>query len=795
MAANAKSNVVNLSEHEYARRSISSAESGRMLNDCRDLAMRRLSASLRDMLAQIEEDLFQMAETTYDREMQNLYLEVRGKAKEKWPSVEAAFSRNFVEFFNRKMRGELGSAVQSVAVSALELKLVEEDELAESIALQEIASHLREKCEDELGLLGERVAMLLGRNELDDEENPISPQAVCAALKSACDEIEGSVKLKLVLLKQIEQHVSKALHSVYADLNTEMVRWNVLPELKRGYRRAKSSRSGGLTGSTHPGGNASDRKPAPKPAEFQAAAAQMPPGGQSAPDLFFALQQLVQAQYAGAAFDGGALPGGPGGPALAPVAASATPVANSFSNSFLESLTQLQRGDTRASERADGLPDLGVALGTMNVLRQIKASGLAQGVGQLDAITIDIIAMLFDFIFDDAKIPDPIKALVGRLQIPLLKVAMLDKSFFSSRTHPARRLLDGISRASIGWGQEVDQDDPLYKEISHIVERVQTEFERDVRIFTDLLGELEAFLAACEAQEDAVAERSAELIEQRENDEIAWVIAGEAVSRRLSSAAPPAVRQFLLNHWQQVLKELYLRYGEEHHAFLSAIATMDDLIWSVAPKASSEERKKLVGMLSTLLRALNVGLDLVGLPQGQRNYFFDALVSLHSAAVRAGLQASALVEAIDVTKAGGTDVAEQPVEPSSADRYPVSPQGELFVTRISLNDVQLEEVALIGASLAAVSGNDLYRDRVTALKRGDWVEFRQDGGASTRARLSWVSPQRGVYLFTNPQSPRATSISPEALAHQFRNGLADLVMDEPLFERAVNGVLGSLQAA
>jgi hypothetical protein len=420
---------------------------------------------------------------------------------------------------------------------------------------------------------------------------------------------------------------------------------------------------------------------------------------------------------------------------------------------------------------------------------------MAQSVGQLDAITIDIVAMLFDFIFDDAKIPDPIKALIGRLQIPVLKVAMLDKSFFSSRTHPARRLLDGISHASIGWSREVEQDDPLYRKISHIVERVQTGFERDVGIFSDLLADLDAFLAEREAQADGVAERSAELIERRENDEIAWVIAGEAVSRRLSSEAPPAVRQFLLDHWQQVLKELYLRHGEEHHAFLDAIATMDELIWSVAPKANSEERKKLVGSLSGLLRAMNTGLDLIGLPQGQRNFFFDSLVSLHSNAVRAGLQSSVLSETIDVSKAGGKDVAEQPIEPPAAERYPVSPQGELFVTRISQDDVQIEEIALIGASPAAMANGDLYRERVAALKRGDWVEFRKGDGVAMRARLSWISPQRGVYLFTSPQSSCATSISPEALAHQFRNGMADIVADEPLFDRAVNGVLGSLHAA
>jgi hypothetical protein len=218
MAASALSNVVNLSE----RRQLSAAESSRMLNDCRELAMKRLSVSLREMLADVEENLFQMAEASYDREMQKLYLDVRGKAKEKWPKMEAAFSRHFVEVFNHKMRGDMDAAMKTLAASTQELRLVEEDDLAESIAMQELATRLREQNEDELSLLGERVAMLLGRNELKEEENPISPQAVCDALKRACDEIEGSVKVKLVLLKQIEQHVSKALQAVYVDLNSEM---------------------------------------------------------------------------------------------------------------------------------------------------------------------------------------------------------------------------------------------------------------------------------------------------------------------------------------------------------------------------------------------------------------------------------------------------------------------------------------------------------------------------------------------------------------------------------------------
>ena len=775
------SNIVNLSERGRAARAVTAAESGRMLNDCRDLAMRRLSQSLHEMLAQIEEDLFQMAEATFEKEVHDLYLDVRGKAKEKWPRIEEAFARQFVDTFNRTLRGEVRPAIHSAAVSALELTLVDEDQLAESIALQQVAGNLRENCEDELSLLGERVAVLLGKNQLSDEENPISPQAVCSGLKAACDEIDGSLKQKLILLKQIERRVSDVLHTVYADLNSEMVRWDILPDLKHAYRR--------------PSHSSAAAKPAAAP-ESQSGSGKSQAGDEKRDaDLFSALQQLIQSRYTSAATGAEAMPLGAAMARAGQPAEAAEAAAVSLPpGAWLDSLTDMQRGDWRAPAAAEGdetpLPQLGPVGGATNVLREIKARAMAEGVGQLDAITIDIVAMLFDFIFDDAKIPDPIKGLVGRLQIPVLKVAMLDKTFFSSKTHPARKLLDSIAQAAIGWGSVVDQDDQLYQELSFIVGRIQIEFERDVQVFTDAINLLGAVVAERDARAETIAERSADLMRQRETEEIAWIIAGEAVSRRDSSAVPEALRGFLVQHWQHVLKELCLRYGEDHHAYLSAVATMEDLLWSVTPKENGEERRQLVGTLPGLLRALHAGLDSIALSQETRREFFDQLVGLHSAAVRAGLGAAApaVVPAITETP------APLAIQLPAADQYSINPEGELLVTRITQDDVQIDEVALVGARTEA-AGADIYRGWVSQLKRGDWVEFRQNDGSATRARLSWISPQRGVYLFTNPQSPRATSISPDALTHQFRVGLAEIIADEPMFDRAVSGVLGTLQAA
>lgn len=758
--------IVDLNE----RRNLSSAESGRMLNDCRELAMKRLSGSLREMLADIEENLFQLAEASYDREMQNLYLEVRGKAKEKWPKIETAFSRHFIDVFNTKIRGEMNSAVKTLSISALELSLVEEDDLSESIAMQSLATRLREQNEDELSLLGERVGMLLGKNELKDEENPISPQAVCDSLKHACEEIEGGVKVRLILLKQIEQHVAKSLNAVYRDLNSEMVRWNVLPNLRSAYRKPVGSVS-------IPRGQARGESTGDASAQQRGDAA----GG----DLMAILQQLLQSPMLGQPQDA-VLPG------LTFGTAGGTASPDSRQTQFIDSLTEMQRQVLPAQEGVGsvGVIEPGQVVGAINVLHQIKANSSAQGVGQLDAITIDIVAMLFDFIFDDTKIPDAIKALVGRLQIPVLKVAMLDRTFFSSKNHPARRLLDGVSQASLAWGGDVDQDDPLFQEIVQIVDQIQNDFERNVDVFNEALERLQIAIDKRDAAAESIAERSADLMQKREAEEIAWVVAGEAVMRRLTSSVPTGVQRFLLDHWQFVLKELHLRHGEEHHAYLSSLAMMDDLIWSVAPKTGSDERKQLVNTLPGLLRAMNQGLDVIELPQEIRGNFFDELVTLHSAAVKAGLGGMESAPVDIETPMQAQSVMDAAARESS-DQYSVNPEGELFITRITENDVQIDEVALVGASQQSTPEADFHLEKVSMLNRGDWVEFRQEEGPSMRARLSWVSPQRGIFLFTNPRSPRAMSISKEALAYQVRIGKAEIVVEQPLFERAVSGVLES----
>ena len=110
--------------------------------------------------------------------------------------------------------------------------------------------------------------------------------------------------------------------------------------------------------------------------------------------------------------------------------------------------------------------------GASSILRDLKTNNAFGEMSQHQDNTIDIVAMLFDYILDDKNIPDRMKVIIGRLQIPILKVVLIDKTFFSKKRHPARSLLDTLSRAALGLNDECDQiADAIYDKADSIVQK------------------------------------------------------------------------------------------------------------------------------------------------------------------------------------------------------------------------------------------------------------------------------------------------------------------------------------
>ena len=129
-----------------------------------------------------------------------------------------------------------------------------------------------------------------------------------------------------------------------------------------------------------------------------------------------------------------------------------------------------------------------------NVLRQMRERDEVKRAPELDRGTIDALAEVFDYVFADPAIPVQLKYVIGRLQIPVLKAAMIDRDFFLTDVHPARQLVDALAAAALAWVPESGETDPLYRHIDGAVKRVLAEFADDLELFRTLLANLQDFV-------------------------------------------------------------------------------------------------------------------------------------------------------------------------------------------------------------------------------------------------------------------------------------------------------------
>ena len=744
-----------------------------MLTGCRELALKRMASALSGMLDRVEDDLFELADKAIDRESQNMYLDARAQARDNRARIEETFGKHFVDFFNRSVRGEPQPV--AAAEAGAEMALVGDEDLEERLAVREMSRKLGAVCEGELMALSQRMGFLLEKPELADDANPISPATVCAALKDACDQIQAGFKVRMVLLSRLEKYAGEEMQTIYHDLNSHLVERRILPEVRAGVPRVSAPHSPQRTA-----------KPAAKPATNGEAGAA--PAQGNAPvaegDILAALAQLLNPSPAaqqgypqitpggGAAQRGGGGGGiGADGNAIAswPTAPGAPAGAATVPQSFVSELTRLHR------EAAPAGADDTVL---MNVVKRIRAAPQSASLGTVDAMTIDIVAMLFDYIFEDRHIPASVKALLGRLQIPTLKVALLDRSFFSSKAHPARRLLDLLAQASIGLAEGSPREGPAVALIESVVERVLQEFETDIALFEEMAERVAGFIEEQKATEGDIVERSARLIEEREREEIARLLAEEEVHRRLEARSwvPPAVREMLAETWVRALARVQRVEGEGSVSWQALLLGMEELLWSVGPKVSPEDRKRLINMLPALLRTLQDGMERGELAEERRNAFLGTLVDCHAMAVKAGIR-------------GLAALPEAPVTPLVQD-----PSIERAM--VPAGSIQVEEIRLRTPRVSGAVRNVFTRTGIwTNLQRGTWVEFARPDRPDARARLTWISPNKGVYLFTNPLAPNAAvSISPEALAEQMRLGEAKIIDDASIVDRAVDSMLTDLRS-
>ena len=650
-------------------------------------------------------------------------------------SDKTAGSAVHPEYFNamrelRLMRAEIGQRFQNAALSAYnlfwrlgpqaasdhaaELQLIEQDELEESLAIEEIAAKAEKRFPDALYMLDRRFSHLLGGAEVGSDNNPVAPLALGRAFAEGLGVFHNDLRVKLIAFKTFGQLFEQNIGSLYDELNSRLRHGDVLPGLT-----AKAS--------------------APPPGRSSAPTQPDPPDKAPAADGFGALKTLLH-QYRRRR--GGHL-------GSVAVAGSGVEVAQP---DLLRALGELQRSsaamglfthDLSAMRSASVKQSLG------KVLAKTTGSGQPR-LQEADLDTVDTVSMLFDFVLEERLLPDAMKAQLARLQVPMLKLALMDPSFFRQATHPARQLLNRLARLAFTWTDDGDRSEAsLYGRIESLISRVLVEFQEDPGVFDAVSRELSDFMEREQQGARMAEERTRQVSQGKEQ----LLTARRRVEQELSSRLAPrrqlpeAVQALLRDGWKDVLLLTYLRQGPDSSQWREAVELIDKLLWSVEPKPDAVGRKQLLGVIPELISGLRSGLSGISYDKNRMAKLLKELQSIHLSCLRG--------------QAVGVEIEPEP--------------GPTLVPT--------EE----SAQAPRPVGEDEYSARAAALVEGGWVEIRAADGTQSRAKLSWRGNGSDVYVFVNRKGVKVREMGVGELAELMRRGQAEVLEDPqvPLVERAL----------
>jgi len=371
-----------------------------------------------------------------------------------------------------------------------------------------------------------------------------------------------------------------------------------------------------------------------------------------------------------------------------------------------------------------------------------------------DRITMDVIALLFDYVFRDPSIPESLREIFGRLQVPVVKVGLLDRTFFSDRNHPARRLLDHLASAAIGATGDPRYFEAFQRTATAVIDDVCYSFEIDVAAFAQADRKFSAFIESEQQSTESAAQPDVEIaLANEEQEEDRSYVRAQIRDKMGGINVPFEVRSFTETVWADYLAELRKKEGSSGTGLAKGLKTIDDLLWSITAKERTAQKARLTKMVPGLVVSLRGGCKALNVEGDRVKPFFDELYRLHMEAIKPQAAKVELAAAAAALEAKAADPAAHGLPPS-------------------------------------MNVHDFVNDMVL----GTWLSFDTAEGR-VNARLHWISPMRTRYVFTSRLRSKAFVYSPEELAWEITNGRAALVMEPvPLVDRAVSAALDRIGA-
>jgi hypothetical protein len=632
------------------------------------------------------------------------------------------------------------------------------------------------------------VAYVLGRSAVRNSENPLGPNVYVRALLRAAEDCELHKEAWDFLLTRFEKPLGEELGQIVRQLLEHFAKHGVdVRSIRRSLAVPKSApgwQSPGVSGGGTPGewSGATQGAQAPqRPGTMGAvSAAEGGPMRSAVPadeptQLLGGLLTRLQSNARGSRL-----------PPL-PSLGAAPP-------DLLQSIGEMQRsGFEQFVETGDF-----AMLPPMRSITSMREELTSKSTRTVDKLTIELVGMLFDHVMQDKQVPAEIKARLSRLQFPVLKAALMDAAFFASSAHPARKLIDRIAGTSAGWEPYGDDNQKYLKEVERVIGEILKKFETDLSVFEKVYADFDRFVSDIAPEDGDPVSRAKKALEAAEKHEILTINTTIQVRRAFERVdLEPYIKEFLLGPWVKVLVAATVRSESQPGFAKSFRDVIHELVWSVQPKASTEDRNKLVKMIPGMVRVLRDGLALVNLSEREREQFFGSLMESHAMAVKPVDQAtyikSSLLTSELRAKIDGMQLSGV---------FPVTtvPGGIRVSTGLIMRaaqehhaDIQMPDPLTDIARLDPVE-DARVQEEIGRWQRGNWFKL-WNGMEFVRVKLRWMSPLRTLFLFASEHDQKAHVLSSDMLKSYLARKYIEPLESVPLTKRAVDAVVADFESA
>lgn len=607
-----------------------------------------------------------------------------------------------------------------------DVQLVSDEALEEEVAIKAMVVAHRQQHQQSLDHLWRRCYYLLGKQGEDNQERlPCDAERLIQSFAAQLDGLAVTIKIKLLLLKIFERSVLQQLGSAYNLLNQRMAQQGVLPDLQRQISRERRAKLNTRRTKVH------------HDTQVQ---------GHTLGEL----HQLIG--------DDDAL------------------IPTLHSKVDEPALSTHDLGQILAKFQRQVQPPLQTQADARALSEKLSQIMLSQGqVSQLDRNIINLVHMLFEYIWEDPNLAAPMRAVLSRMQIPLLKVALADAAFLQAGSHPARQLLNEMARCALGWEEpensQACKQDTLLLQLEMIVQRVQDEFSEDVTLFTELHQQLKKFLDREQRRAELVARRTVDQV----RGEALTTQAREAVADVMGETCMglPGVGQDLLRQaWSRVLQMVFLKKGADSVAWAEKL----DLAKQLAEilRECSELDKE--AELTLLVRQMEADLADVGMDSFQSRSLFEA-IETHVRNQHQRLEVSEDLNQACSAAAEDENLLAQALTPE--------PQVEKNAAA-GEKDSGAEPVREI------LSPADPASRQARRLSQGAWLQWTKDT-FSQRCRLAAILPSVGRYVFVDRQGKKVLELTLDQLAWSIKDKELVVLNDGQLFDRALQTVIGDMR--